>query len=130
MVEAKIYWTDQGTRRIRRAELDGTEVEDLVTGLGNPVGLAMDVGEGKIYWTDASEDKIQRANLDGSEVEDLVTEGLSHPTGLAAGWGRGQDLLDRLGHGQDPTGQSGRLLCRRSCHQRLEQPRGFGAGRG
>ena len=58
-------------------------MEDLVTGLRNPSGLALDASAGKLYWSDSGTDKIQRSNLDGSEVEDLVTSGLRHPSGLA-----------------------------------------------
>ena len=38
-----MYWTDRGTRKIQRANLDGTRVEDLVTGLSEPVGLALEI---------------------------------------------------------------------------------------
>ena len=73
----KMYWTDAGTATIQRANLDGSQVENLVTaGLDFPLGLALDVGQGKMYWTDDGTDKIQRANLDGSQVENLVTTGL------------------------------------------------------
>ena len=79
-----MYWTDRGTAKIQRANLDGSGVEDLVTsGLDNPEGLALDLGAGKMYWTDPVTAKIQRANLDGSGVEDLVTSGLRWPAGLA-----------------------------------------------
>ena len=82
----KLYWTDWVADRIRRADLDGTNVEDLVTsadGLDRPVALALDVGNGKMYWTDWDTEKIQRADLDGTNVEDLVTSGLVSPGGLA-----------------------------------------------
>ena len=82
----KLYWTDWVAERIRRANLDGTNVEDLVTsadGLDRPVALALDVRNGKMYWTDWDTDKIQRADLDGTNVEDLVTSGLVSPGGLA-----------------------------------------------
>ena len=78
----KIYWADRGTDKIQRSNLDGSNVEDLVTGLGDPAVLALDMAGGKIYWTDWGTDKIQRSNLDGSNVEDLVT-GLGDPYGLA-----------------------------------------------
>ena len=79
-----IYWTDVGTDKIQRANLDGPNVEDLVTqGLEGPIGLALDVAGGKMYWTDWGTDKIQCANLDGSDVKDLVTEGLRNPGSLA-----------------------------------------------
>ena len=75
-----IYWTDYGTGRIQRT--NGSNVEDLVTWLSSPQGIALDVSGGKMYWTDWGTDTIQRANLDGSNVEDLVT-GLSYPQGIA-----------------------------------------------
>ncbi|MDE3258585.1 MAG: hypothetical protein OYM47_12180 [Gemmatimonadota bacterium] len=82
---SKLYWSDWGTDKIQRADLDGSNVEDLVSsaGLNGPDGLALDMAGGKIYWTDAGTAKIQRADLDGSNVEDLITSGLSVPYGLA-----------------------------------------------
>ena len=78
----KIFWMDRGTDKIQRSNLDGSQVEDLVTGLGDPAVLALDLAGGRIYWTDWGTDKIQRSNLDGSQVEDLIT-GLGDPYGLA-----------------------------------------------
>ena len=88
-----IYWTNykwdidaqrSTNSRIRQANLDGSNVQDLVTqGLGSPAGLALDVVGGKMYWTDWDTEKIQRANLDGSNVEDLVTQGLENPWDIA-----------------------------------------------
>ena len=61
-----MYWTDLGTDKIQRANLDGSQVEDLVTtGLISPVGIALDPGAGKMYWTDYRTDKIQRATSTG-----------------------------------------------------------------
>ena len=80
----KLYWTDSGTDKIQRSNLDGSDVEDLVTtGLDRPSAIALDVSGGKLYWMDGGTDKIQRSNLDGSGVEDLVTTGLVVPNGLA-----------------------------------------------
>ena len=81
----RMYWTNAGTwDKIQRADIDGSNVEDLVTtGLSEPIDVALDVTEGKMYWVDHGIDKIQRANLDGSNVEDLITTGLRYPVGLA-----------------------------------------------
>ena len=69
----QMYWTVPRAGKIQRANLDGSNVKDLVTGLNSPLGLALDVVGGKMYWTvTLSTGKIQRANLDGSNVEDLV----------------------------------------------------------
>ncbi len=79
----KMYWADSVADKIQRANLDGSNVEDLVTtGLSDSDGIALDVAGGKMYWTDTETDKIQRANLDGSNVEDLVT-GVKRPPVIA-----------------------------------------------
>ena len=86
VAEGKMYWVDRRASKVQRANLDGSEVEDLVTtGLEDPTDLALDVAGGKMYWTDESWNgrKIQRANLDGSQVEDLVATGLGQPDDLA-----------------------------------------------
>ena len=72
-----MYWTDVGTHKIQRANLDGSNIEDLITtGLIYPQGIALDLSKGKMYWTDGGTDKIQRANLDGSNIEDLIPTGI------------------------------------------------------
>ena len=73
----KIYWTGD---RTQRANLDGSNVEDL--GVGGEA-IALDTSRGKMYWTEWRErNNIKRANLDGSNVEDIVT-GLGSPRGIA-----------------------------------------------
>ena len=89
---SKIYWTKAGTYHIQSANLDGSNVEDVVnTGLEvfGLNGIALDVAGGKIYWASWYEAKIQRANLDGSNIEDLVT-GLRTPNGIALDMRRGK----------------------------------------
>ncbi|MEZ4869938.1 MAG: hypothetical protein R3C14_51905 [Caldilineaceae bacterium] len=81
---SKLYWTDKDTNKVQRANLTGTEQEDIVTtGLSGPDGIAVDIAGGKIYWVDWDTDKIQRANLDGTGIEDLITAGLSVPESIA-----------------------------------------------
>ena len=78
----KVYWTDIGTHKIQRANLDGSGVEDLVTsGITNPHGIALDPAGGKMYWADGQDRRIQRANLDGSNVQTLVSN-LTAPIGI------------------------------------------------
>ena len=85
----KMYWLDEESDKIQRASVDGSNIEDLVTGLGTPEAIALDVSGGKMYWTDKGTDKIRRANLDGSNVEDLIT-GLTIPEGIALDVARGK----------------------------------------
>jgi hypothetical protein len=94
----KMYWTDPEARKIQRANLEippgetpatRTDIENLVTGLDTPTGIAIDGLRSKIYWTDPNLGKIQRANLDGSEVEDLITN-LNSPSGIGIDISRGK----------------------------------------
>ena len=87
-----------GAGAIQCANLGGSEVEDLITGLGNLYGIALDVPGGKMYWTNVSAGAIQRANLDGSEMEDLIT-GLNEPDGIAVDVVNGKVYWVDLGSG-------------------------------
>lgn len=80
----KIYWSDRGRDAIGSAELDGSNIQYIVTtGLENTVGLRLDKVGQKLYWADWGTDKIQRCNLDGSGVEDVITTGLTSPYDVA-----------------------------------------------
>lgn len=80
----KIYWTDRNADRIQRANVDGSNVEDLIASeVASPRAIALDVAAGKMYWADAGTRKLQRAGLDGANVEDLLTHGLVTPSGIA-----------------------------------------------
>ena len=81
-VKGKIYWTDQkwnpaiGTvteSTIQRANLNGSNVQNIVSGLATAEGIAVSPSTDKIYWTDAETGKIQRANLNGSNVQNIVS---------------------------------------------------------
>ena len=71
-VGGKIYWTDSGTHKIHRANLNGSGCETLVKWSYNPRGIAVDRIDGKFYWADSLTHQISRANLDGSRLEILV----------------------------------------------------------
>lgn len=84
----KIYWVNDMLDHIQRANLDGSDVEDLVTWASSNA-LTLDRNRGKIYWTDYPMNAIRRANLDGSHVEDLVTT-RGEPVSLALDVARGK----------------------------------------
>ena len=70
--KSKIYWTETG--RIKRANLDGSEIEDVLTETFSTRDLALDLRNRKIYWTEGpTAAKIRRATLDGFNVENIVT---------------------------------------------------------
>ena len=77
----KIYWTEgwgetPGAAKIRRADLDGSNVEDILTNQMAVTRLSVDAAGGKLYWMDGHGDGtpvfINRSNLDGSNLETLV----------------------------------------------------------
>lgn len=74
----KMYWAAREDGNIRRANLDGTSPEDILTGLILPLNVALDIPGGRVYWTQDStgssslDPGVFRANLDGSGVEQLL----------------------------------------------------------
>ena len=96
----QMYWTSGC--KIQRANLDGSNVEELVpSSKGIKEGIALDVDGNKMYWTvwNAPTNKIQRANLDGSEVEDIIT-GLQSPRGITLDVPNGKMYWADLGAGK------------------------------
>ena len=77
-IDNKIYWADfvGGQFEIRRSNLDGSDIEEILTLATRIVrGLVLDVEARKIYWsnqTHSFEERIERANLDGSNREILI----------------------------------------------------------
>jgi len=84
VTNSHIYWVDYqaGSGKIRRANLDGTGVQDLVTGLNQALQVTLDLTNSHIYWNEHVSGKIRRANLDGTGVQDLIT-GLNTPLSIA-----------------------------------------------
>lgn len=96
----QMYWTSGC--KIQRANLDGSNVEELVpSSKGIKEGIALDVDGNKMSWTvwNAPTNKIQRANLDGSDVEDIII-GLKSPRGIALDVSSGKMYWADLGAGK------------------------------
>ena len=112
-VHGKLYWLEAGPNKLRRANLDGSLVEDVVTGMpGSPYELALDATGGKVYWTEyVGALAIRRANLDGTAVEDLVTSGHSQPLGIALDLPAGKMYWADYDLGTDQPRRSRRFLC-------------------
>ena len=85
VTRGKIYWTEKTgnrTGKIRRANLDGTNVEFVKDLTSAPRGIAVDNVNGKIYLANAY-GKIQRLNLNGSNFQPNLITGLESPEGIA-----------------------------------------------
>ncbi|CAK8990902.1 Low-density lipoprotein receptor-related protein 5 (LRP-5) (Low-density lipoprotein receptor-related protein 7) (LRP-7) [Durusdinium trenchii] len=76
---AKLFWIDVSLKKIQRANIDGSCVEDVATDLARPSGLALDPS-GRVVWSDLEERRIYRCGQDGGDVE-VLAEGLQAPTG-------------------------------------------------
>ena len=96
-----MYWIDGGPKVIRRANLDGSGVQNIVANIDIPKGLALDPAAGKMYWTETFTDGIWRADLNGLGREALITTGLERPSGIALDIGAGkmywtETVVDRI----------------------------------
>lgn len=82
----KLYWADKYsgpspppgtiiTDDIKRANLDGSSVETILSDIAGLKGLALDTLNGKIYWTAKGDlqGAVNRADLDGTNVENIVS---------------------------------------------------------
>eukprot|EP00435_Cladocopium_sp_Y103_P010637 s1714_g2.t1 len=78
----KLYWTNFGTNAIYRANLDGRDMQPLITDLESPSALALASKAGKLYWLERPRGKLRRASVEGSQVEDVLTN-LPDPWALA-----------------------------------------------
>ncbi len=70
----QLYWTDRSLGTVQRAGMDlpagqnavsRSDVETLVTGLSQPIGITLDLPAGAMYFSDLS-GNVWRAGLDGS----------------------------------------------------------------
>ncbi|XP_026091548.1 low-density lipoprotein receptor-related protein 1B [Carassius auratus] len=80
-VDERIYWADVKTRTIKRAFINGTKLETVLSGdLSNIRGLAIDWLSRNMYWmsSDNDETHINVARLDGS-LKNTVVHGMDKP---------------------------------------------------
>ena len=86
-----MYWTDTTNKLIRRADINGKNVENfLKESLMFPEGLAVDWVSRNIYWTDAGLDTIEVANMDHKTRHTLFEGELESPRGIAVHPGMGR----------------------------------------
>ena len=80
--DSKIYLIN-AYGKIQRLNLDGSNLRpNLITGLENPKGIAVDALNRKVYWTEKG--SIRRASLLGENIEDVATN-LGSPAILVLG---------------------------------------------
>lgn len=81
----KIYWIEQTgnhTGTLKRANLDGTNVQPIKNLNSLPQNIALDPTNHTIYIT-TNQGNIQRLNTDGSDFQPDLIKGLENPRGIA-----------------------------------------------
>lgn len=86
LTATNIYWTDQ-SGAIKRSNLDGTNVVDVISGLTFPAGIALT--DSLIYWSDSGAGTVQSigintVNASASAATTVIASGsgLQSPAGL------------------------------------------------
>lgn len=82
-VEGYVYWTDDELRAIRRARIDGSDAQTLITNeINHPDGIAVDWVARNLYWTDTGTDRIEVTRLNGTSRRVLISENLDEPRAI------------------------------------------------
>ncbi|KAI4902141.1 hypothetical protein NFI96_003416 [Prochilodus magdalenae] len=90
--DERIYWADIKTRAVKRASINGTRLETVMSGDVLSVrGLAVDWLSRNLYWmsSDSEETQINVARLDGS-LKTTVVHGIDKPKCLVLHPARGR----------------------------------------
>ncbi|MEK6674122.1 MAG: hypothetical protein AABZ47_00540, partial [Planctomycetota bacterium] len=66
-----MYWG--GSSGIYRANLDGSNVTQVLDEINVPLHLALDAPNNMLYWTESFSDRIRRMSIGGTVIEDLVS---------------------------------------------------------
>ncbi|MCB9069662.1 MAG: S8 family serine peptidase [Calditrichae bacterium] len=78
----KLYSFSSAGKTIQRAELDGSNLATVQSGLSGPLDGAVDEINRKLYWIDLFDDTFYRSDLNGTNME-TVLSGLSSPYSIA-----------------------------------------------
>jgi DNA-binding beta-propeller fold protein YncE len=81
----KVYFSEQTSQTIFRMNVDGSEVQPIVAGVGTVDSIAIDPTNGYLYWTQLGGDDspsfgeraIRRSSLDGTNVTTIVGSAFS-----------------------------------------------------
>lgn len=79
----QIYFTDVYLDVIRRANMDGSNLETIVDkDLTTADGIAVDWVANNLYWTDTGRNVIEVSRLDGSSRKKIISTGLDEPRAI------------------------------------------------
>jgi hypothetical protein len=83
-VASQFFWTAHpsgGPTGLMRADLDGSNATQIITGQSAPESVSVDSVNRKVYWTDIIRQTVSLANLDGTGAQDIITDPL-HTGGI------------------------------------------------
>jgi DNA-binding beta-propeller fold protein YncE len=69
----KVYWSDFNGNRVMRADLDGSNPTQVLSGIDSPSGIGLDVPNGKVYVITYNNTQIVRFNFDGTNLETIAS---------------------------------------------------------
>ena len=77
-----MYFTDVYNGHINMANLDGTNVQTIVSNLKSPEGLAVDWLSKNIYWTDSGMNTLSVSGSDGTYKKTLFDSDMRNPRAI------------------------------------------------
>ncbi|XP_022782783.1 low-density lipoprotein receptor-related protein 4-like isoform X2 [Stylophora pistillata] len=90
IADNRVYWTDVSLNSIRRAFINGTSPEVVVSvNVSNPAGLAVDPVGGNIYWSDTVTKRIEVSRMDGAMRKVLIDKDLDQPRDIVLDTSKG-----------------------------------------
>ena len=78
-----MYYTNYEKNNIYKANMDDSNVTEIVTGLEYPYGIAIDFKESRLYWAEHEGDKIKSSDLNGKDVRTVLDTNHYEPWGIA-----------------------------------------------
>ncbi len=79
----KLYFVDDDNYQIKRANLDGSNIETLYENLTGATNLTLDLENQRIFWSNRADGTVHRGRMDGSGEAETIINSLSLPEGIA-----------------------------------------------
>ena len=84
-----MYFSKAGNGGIFKADMDGSNLVQIISGLSSPAQMVVDFDSQRLFWVYFSADKVQSSNLDGTDVQlVLQLRSDSYPWGIVVYNGR------------------------------------------
>ncbi len=83
VVSQKLYWVDDDSSVVRRAGVDGSDIEDLIADADEVEALVVSAEMGLVCWSDVALDELYCGDLDMQDATLVADDGMSSVTGLA-----------------------------------------------